>query len=159
VTGCKHERYCLQCSPVAVHIQAATARRPRSVAPATAAPNYWLTVWSQKTWREFLVAGGQVYGVSATYEKFIKRVKVGDQLICYRRGFGFSEFFAILEVTSQPFWDNRPIWTDDIYPVRLNVRQVLAPRQPIKFTKVYKRLSLYRRLRDPHNHRCWSNHF
>jgi predicted RNA-binding protein len=86
-------------------------------------------------------------------------VKVGDQLICYRRGFGFSEFFAILEVTSQPFWDNRPIWTDDIYPVRLNVRQVLAPRQPIKFTKVYKRLSLYRRLRDPHNHRCWSNHF
>src|SRR6266545_2332906 len=98
VTGCKHEHYCLQCSPVAVHIQAATARRPRAKAPATAAPNYWLTVWSQKTWREFLVAGGQVYGVSATYEKFIKKLKVGDQLICYRRGVGFSEFFAILEI-------------------------------------------------------------
>lgn len=120
---------------------------------------YWLTVWSLTTWREFLKAGGTVYGLPARYENRIKQTSVGDFLICYMRGTGRSEFFAVLEITSAPFWNNKQIWSEEIYPVRLNVKVIVQARHGIKFKAIFERLSLFKKLKDPSNHRCWSNHF
>jgi predicted RNA-binding protein len=119
--------------------------------------SYWLTVWSLTTWREFLRAGGDVYGLPPRYQKQAMKLKIGDQLICYMKG--RSEFFAVLEVASLPWWDNKQIWSEDIYPVRLRVRQVLVPRNGVTFLGLFKRLSLYSRLKDPSNPKCWGNHF
>lgn len=118
---------------------------------------YWLTVWSRDTWRDFLKAGGEVYGLPARYEKRAKQISIGDHLICYMKG--TSEFFAVLKVTSKSFWDNTQIWEDDIYPVRFFVREVIKAHTGIKALDLLKQLSLYTRLANPSNPKSWGNHF
>ena len=152
--------YCKGCSPLRVIIQPPLSRRPQPMLPATAGPhNSWLTVWSLESWREFLRAGADTYGLPAAYEERVRDFKVGDRLICYMRGEGLSQFFAVLEVASEPFYDTTEIWSAAAYPVRVRVRSVLRPSQAIKYREIHKRLSLYRRLREPDNHKCWGNHF
>jgi predicted RNA-binding protein len=119
--------------------------------------SYWLTVWSLKTWREFLRAGGEVYGLPQRYERTAKKFKEGDYLVCYQKG--ASEFFAVLEIASKPYWDNHQIWSDEIYPVRLKVRRIVIARRGIPFKDLFSSLSVYKRLKDPSNPKCWGNHF
>ena len=152
--------YCKGCSPLRVIIQPPLSRRPQPMLASTTGPhNSWLTVWSLETWREFLIAGGDTYGLPVSYEERVREFRIGDRLICYMRGEGLSQFFAVLEIASEPFYDATEIWSAAAYPVRVRVRSVLRPSQAIKYREIHKRLSLYRRLREPENHKCWGNHF
>jgi hypothetical protein len=57
----------------------------------------------------------------------VQQVKPGDYLLCYLTG--VSRFIGVLEVTSQPFWDETPIWKDEVFPSRVKV-EVIATLTP-----------------------------
>ena len=54
----------------------------------------------------------------------MQRIKSGDYLLCYLTG--VSRFIGILEVTSEPYWDETPIWKDELFPCRMKVKVVAA---------------------------------
>ena len=61
--------------------------------------NYWLNLFTGKTWEEFLKFGGEVSGFRTSKQNLSKKIKVGDYLICYITG--VSRFIGTLEVKSK----------------------------------------------------------
>jgi hypothetical protein len=59
------------------------------------------------TWQEFLDAGASVSGFRKRRWKTVQRIKPGDYLLCYLTG--VSRFIGVLEVTSDPYWDETPV--------------------------------------------------
>lgn len=118
--------------------------------------NYYLTVWRLDTWRDFLCAGGNVYGLPESYQKLATQLKPNDYLICYMAG--LSEFFAVLEVASESFYETKLIWSAGIYPVRVKVRRAIEPRIGIGVKAMADKLSFMTPDKLA-NHRLWSNHF
>lgn len=47
--------------------------------------SYWLDLFTDQTWREFLNSGGSVSGFSAFRWNTVKRIKPKDYLLCYLR--------------------------------------------------------------------------
>ena len=76
----------------------------------TQSRNYWLDLFSWKTWREFLEAGGTVSGFRDGRWKTVEKISVGDYLLCYMTG--ISRWIGILEVTTEPYRDETVIWSD-----------------------------------------------
>src|SRR2546429_2742256 len=90
-------------------------------------PNYWLDLFTGTTWREFLDAGAEVSGFREGRWKTVQQIKRGDYLLCYLTG--VSRFIGILQVTSEPYKDTKPIWKQDPFPARVKVKilTTLAP--------------------------------
>jgi predicted RNA-binding protein len=76
--------------------------------------NYWLDLFTGTTWQEFLDAGGNVSGFRDSRWTTVQRIKTGDYFLCYLTG--VSRFIGILEVTSEPYKDETPIWGYDLFP-------------------------------------------
>lgn len=89
---------------------------------------YWIDVFTPKSWEEFTMAGATISGFPERRWKGVQRIAVGDVLICYMAR--EHRWFAALEVTSKAFRDSTPIWTDDVYPVRLEVRRLVTLEPP-----------------------------
>src|SRR4051794_39264515 len=87
-------------------------------------PNYWLDLFTAKTWQEFLDAGGRVSGFSDARWVTVQRILPGARLLCYLTG--ISRFVGLLKVTGKAFRDNRPIWSSAEFPSRLEVEVELA---------------------------------
>ena len=85
---------------------------------------YWLNLFSPKTWQEFLDAGGSVSGFRLSRIKTAKQIKPGDRLLCYLTG--ISRFVGVLEAISAGFEDETPIWSDELFPARLKVKVIVA---------------------------------
>src|SRR4051812_18045413 len=85
---------------------------------------YWLDLFTAKTWQEFLFNGGDVSGFRPNRWTTVQQIKPGDRLICYLTG--ISRFVGILEVTSKGFQDETPIWSRETFPSRVRVRTVIA---------------------------------
>jgi predicted RNA-binding protein len=81
--------------------------------------SYWTTVFTLKTWEEFLKAGGKVSGHPERKWNAVQKIKPGDYLLAYLKG--ASRFIGILEVVSPPYRENSRIWEADIYPCRVKV--------------------------------------
>lgn len=81
--------------------------------------NYWLDLFTGKTWEEFIKSGAKVSGFKETRKRLVEKIQIGDYLICYITG--ISRFIGILEVKSKLFYDMSPIWEDDVFPYRVNV--------------------------------------
>jgi len=120
------------------------------------ARNYWLDLFTGKTWDEFLKAGAKVSGFRQGRWARVKQIKPGDYLLCYLTG--ISRFIGVLEVTSQPFKDDAPIWQDEDFPCRLNVKVVskLTPETGVPVLELRDKLSVFHNLKAPH---AWSVHF
>lgn len=86
-------------------------------------PSYWLDLFTGKTWKEFLDAGGDVTGFRERRWNLVQQIKPGDILLCYLTG--LSRFIGVLEVTSEAFRDTTPIWEDEAFPCRLRVRTMV----------------------------------
>ena len=84
--------------------------------------SYWLDLFTGTTWDEFKAAGGNVSGFRESRWKTVQRIKPGDYLLCYLTG--VSRFIAILETTSNASRDEAPIWAEESFPCRLDVRIV-----------------------------------
>ena len=69
------------------------------------ARQYWIDLFTGKTWDEFIAAGGRTSGHRASKSKMVKRIKPGDWLLCYVTG--VSRFIAVLEVEGEALLTSR----------------------------------------------------
>lgn len=117
---------------------------------------YWLDLFTGKTWQEFLDGGGMVSGFRQGRWKTVQRLRIGDRLLCYMTG--ISRFVGVLEVTSEPFNDSSKIWSDDIFPCRVNVKVLIAlsPDVSIPVISLKDQLSVFENLKSP---AAWTGHF
>ncbi len=104
---------------------------------------YWLDLFTGTTWQEFLEAGGSVSGFRESRWKTSQLLKRGDYLLCYLTG--VSCFIGVLEVVSEPFWDESPIWRDSVFPCRVKVNVVVAltPETAVPILELRDRLSIF----------------
>jgi hypothetical protein len=118
--------------------------------------SYWLDLFTDQTWREFLNAGGDVSGFSAFRWNTVKRIKPKDYLLCYLTG--VSRWIGILEVVGEPFQDSARIWSDWEFPSRIKVRVVaaLTPETALPVVEMWDTLSIFKDLKNPNR---WSGPF
>ncbi|HUW14595.1 MAG TPA: hypothetical protein VM537_33050 [Anaerolineae bacterium] len=111
--------------------------------------SYWLNLFTWTTWQEFLEAGGKVTGFRERRWKTVQRVKPGDYLLCYLTG--VSRWIAVLEVTSDAFWDEATIWNDAVFPSRLRVKLItaLTPETAVPVKELSGQLSFFQNLKFP----------
>lgn len=119
------------------------------------ARTYWLDLFTGTTWQEFLKAGGSVSGFRESRWKAVQKIKPGDYFLCYLTG--VSRFIGILEVTSEAFRDSSPIWEDEEFPCRLEVKPVvtLTPETAVPIHQLRDRLSIFEDLSTP---TAWTGH-
>jgi predicted RNA-binding protein len=120
------------------------------------ARSYWLDLFTGTTWREFLTAGGEVSGFREKRWRAVQQMAPGDYLLCYLTG--VSRWIGVLEVISEPFMDNTPIWKEDEFPSRVRVRPIatLTPETAIPVLELRDQLSVFRNLKKPN---AWTSHF
>ena len=105
--------------------------------------NYWLDLFTGKTWEEFLKHGASISGFKERRRAVAKKIHQGDYLICYVTG--VSRFIGVLEVLSESYFDDQtPIWEDQTFPVRFKVRVVhaLTPKTAVPVHNIKDRLSI-----------------
>lgn len=105
------------------------------------ATNYWLDLFSGETWDEFLAHGCTVSGFRASQKKTAEKIKPGDRLLCYV--VGISRFIGVLEVRSEAYYDESPIWAKDTFPVRFKVLKLVS----VPFNNAIPALDLRDRLK------------
>lgn len=117
--------------------------------------SYWLDLFTGPTWQEFLDAGASVSGFRDRRWNAVRQIKPGDYLLCYLTG--LSRFIGILEVTSEAFQDTAPIWKDESFPCRVEVRPVvtLRPGTAVPIHELRDSLSIFRNLKSP---LAWTGH-
>ena len=115
-------------------------------------PTYWLDLFTATTWREFLDAGGGVSGFREASWTTVKQIQPGDYLLCYL--VVVQRFVGALEVVTEPFWDEAPIWQDAVFPCRVRVRPIvtLSPETGVPIQELRDTLTIFSRHPDP---RAW----
>jgi hypothetical protein len=111
---------------------------------------YWLDLFTWKTWKEFMDAGGEVSGFRETMRKSVERIKPGDYLLCYLTG--LSRWIGALEVTSEAFIDRKKtVWKDEDFPCRVRVKRLvtLKPETAVPITEMRDKLTIFRDTRSP----------
>jgi predicted RNA-binding protein len=118
--------------------------------------SYWLDLFTGATWNEFKDAGGKISGFRKSRWNTVKKINPGDYLLCYLTG--VSRFIGILEVVSEPFQDDSPIWSDEEFPCRLKVKIIveLTPETAIPVHELRDSLSFFQDLKSPH---AWTGNF
>jgi hypothetical protein len=116
---------------------------------------YWLDLFTGTTWQEFLDAGATVSGFRERRWKTVQRIKPGDYLLCYLTG--VSRFIGVLEATSEPYWDETPIWKDEVFPCRLKVEAIatLTPETAVPIFELKEQLTIFQNLKSPG---AWTGH-
>jgi predicted RNA-binding protein len=119
-------------------------------------PTYWLDLFTGTTWDEFLADGAKETGFRERRWNTVQRVKPGDYFLCYMTG--VMRFVGVLEVISEPFRDDRPIWTQAVFPCRLRVRALVTvpPEAGVPVLDLRDRLSIFKNQRYPNS---WTGHF
>ncbi|MCJ7654889.1 MAG: EVE domain-containing protein [Dehalococcoidia bacterium] len=105
---------------------------------------YWLHLFSDKTWNEFLKHGANVGGFRERRRGIAKRIQPGDYFICYLTH--LCRFIGVLEVTSSCYFDyTTRIWEDDVFPVRFKVKAVYAlnPKTAVPIHSLQNSLSMF----------------
>ena len=107
------------------------------------------------TWQEFLDAGASVSGFRKGRWRTVQQLKPGDYFLCYLTG--VSRFIGVLEVTSEPYWDETSRWKDDVFPGRVQVKvvDVLTPETAVPIHNLREQLTIFRNLQNPN---AWTGH-
>jgi len=104
---------------------------------------YWLNLFTGTTWEEFQKAGASVSGFRDHNWNRAKEIKPGDVFLCYM--VGVKRWVGLLEITSGRFREERPIFREEVFPVRFHVKPlVMLPAEhgvPMEMLK--GRLSFY----------------
>jgi hypothetical protein len=85
--------------------------------------NYWLDLFTGRTWDEFQKGGSNVTGFRGTQRAALQRVKPGDIFLCYLTG--VMRWVGALEIVGSS-QDTRRIWKAEDFPVRFDVRPLLV---------------------------------
>lgn len=110
--------------------------------------NYWLSLFTGKTWEEFQKAGSDVSGFSKGSQKTVDKIEKEDILLCYITG--IMHWVGALEVIG-PSDDTRQIWNlgDNSeklnFPVRLAVKPILTlnPEYGVPMKELEGKVSFY----------------
>lgn len=117
---------------------------------------YFLAIFNERTWNEFILNGSSVYGTTLKKRKLMETIKHGDFLICYITR--ISRFVGVLEITSKPYLEYTHIWEDDVYPSRVNVQPVyiLKAENGIPASNLKEDLQVFSNLK---NQKSWGAFF
>ena len=117
--------------------------------------SYYLDLFTGQTWQRFLEAGGKVSGFRGSKWSMVQKLKRGDQFICYLTG--ASRFIGLLEITSEPFFDETPIWDVDVFPARVGVKPVitLSPETGVPVLDLRDSLSWFKDMKSATG---WTGH-
>lgn len=104
--------------------------------------NYWLDLFDGTTWAEFRAAGGKITGFNARIRQYCKRLQKGDLLLCYV--VGVKRWVGALQVVG-PSSDTRPIWSGTDFPVRFEVKPLVAldPECGVPMEQLEGKLAFY----------------
>jgi predicted RNA-binding protein len=119
--------------------------------------NYWLDLFTGKTWEEFFEHGAQVSGFRPRRRRLAQQIHPGDYLICYLSH--LSRFIGVLEVKSECYFDDTAkIWKDEDFPYRFKVEVVyrLAPENAVPIFELKDKLTLFRKSKAK---KAWSGFF
>jgi hypothetical protein len=117
---------------------------------------YWIDLFTAETWQEFLDHGGDVSGFSEKRRTIVAKIRPGDYLLCYLTR--ASRWVGLLEVLGEPFFDQEPIWSAQVFPCRVKVKALLTltPEHGVPVLNMREELSVFRGLGNP-NH--WQGPF
>ena len=117
---------------------------------------YWLDLFTGQTWDEFLKNGATVSGFRENRKRMAAKIHPGDYLICYLTG--ISRFIGLLEVKSEWYRDTKPIWANEIFPVRFEVELALKlePNTAVPVLNLRDELSIFRNIKPGQQ---WSGFF
>ncbi len=88
--------------------------------------NYWLDLFTVRTYEEFQKAGAKVSGFRERRFHTCEQVQPGDKLLCYITG--ISRWVGVLQVTKPVYRSEERIWDMAVFPVRLGVEpEILLP--------------------------------
>ena len=109
--------------------------------------NFWVNLFTGNTWQEFRRAGAGTAGFREHTHNMVGKIKCGDVLLCYLTG--VMRWVGALEVMG-PTRDERRIWADDAFPVRLEVKPIimLDPQHGIPMGDLEGKVHFYRGARD-----------
>lgn len=93
---------------------------PNATNSSSPSQDYYIGIFTVESWREFKRSGGQVMGFNANKAKMVSRLKPGDRILCYLSK--VSAFIGVMVVQGESFSDERVIWSDGVFPVRLPVK-------------------------------------
>jgi hypothetical protein len=84
--------------------------------------NYWLDLFTGRTWKEFRDRGANISGFNKRSRNTVQSIKPGDILVCYLTG--LKLWVGATEVIGQSN-DTKKIWSLDDFPERLEVRPIV----------------------------------
>src|SRR5262249_52780548 len=106
------------------------ADKPASFVPEQAM-NYWLNLFTAKTWKEFRAPGGKTTGFREHTWSRAKSIRPGDIFLCYL--VGVKRWVGLLELASERYKDDSRIYEEEVFPVRFSVTPLamLDPEQGV----------------------------
>jgi hypothetical protein len=118
--------------------------------------NYWLDLFTGRTWEEFKEHGADVTGFRSTRRQRTQDIQPGDYLLCYLTG--LSRFIGVLEVKSGLYEDDTRIWKDAVFPLRFDVDLIyeLTAGTAVPVMNLRDKLSIFENLSSPH---AWTGFF
>lgn len=113
---------------------------------------YWLNLFTIETWEEFKKAGSGVTGFREARWPRVKKVQVGDIMLCYL--VGAYRWIGALQVVGEPFLDESAegrIWAKDQFPTRLPVHVLyeLSPETGVPVVDMLTTLEITSRMENP----------
>ncbi len=117
--------------------------------------NYWLDLFTGRTWQEFQNAGGRITGFREHNWKRAANIRLGDIFLCYM--VGVKRWVGLLEVTGERYMESTKIWGEETFPVRFPVKPlvVLKPAHGIPMDSLKGSLSFYEQNTPPGKWSGW----
>jgi hypothetical protein len=105
--------------------------------------NFWLNLFTGKTWKEFQAAGGKTTGFREHNWNRATSILPGDVFICYL--VGVKRWVGLLEVASERYKDDTPIYEEEVFPVRFSVTSLaaLAPEYGVPMESLAGKLTFF----------------
>jgi hypothetical protein len=105
--------------------------------------NYWLNLFTGKTWSEFQAAGAKATGFRDRVWNRSKGIKPGDIFLCYL--VGVKRWVGLLEITSERFRDETKIYEEEVFPVRFTVNSlvILSPEHGVPMESMAGKLTFF----------------
>ncbi|RLI73768.1 hypothetical protein DRO97_06890, partial [Archaeoglobales archaeon] len=94
---------------------------------------YWVTVGKNLQENYFIGIENRVWGVKDRYRDKFRDVTKGDYILFY----GWKIGFSICEVVSDPYEGDSKIWSDDIYPHRIQISEPIMETKDKTLTNVH----------------------
>jgi predicted RNA-binding protein len=122
---------------------------------------YYLDLFSPETYEAFSKSNRGISGFRPRQQGAADRVKPGDKLVCYMTK--LSRWIGVLEVLSESFHDNTPIFypTDDPFVIRFKVKPIAwLPKEkaiPVHEDKVWNHLSFTKNMDKDYSY--WTGKF